>query len=206
MNNFKKGSNFRGGDHGGFGGDRGGFRDKRGKGAFRGGFDKDRDARPVTMHQAVCASCGKTCEIPFKPTGDKPVYCRDCFAGRMAMGGDLSNRRDPRSGGDRGFNRGGREERGGFRNDSRNDFGNSNRDNSAKPQNNEEIKRQLDSLNVKIDKLVYTISKLSDSLNKNTDITVPTKVETINNPENKIEDKQASKKVEKAKTKKITKK
>ncbi len=203
MNNFKKRDNFRGGDRGGFGGkDRGGFGGNRSKGAFRGGFDKDRDSRPVTMHQAVCASCGKTCEIPFKPTGDKPVYCRDCFAGRMAMGGELSNRRDPRSGGNRDFNRGGRNERNDFRNDSRNDFGNSNKDNSLEPQNNEEIKRQLDSLNVKIDKLVYSISKLSDSLNKNSDITVPTKVEIVENPENK----ESSKKVEKAKTKKISKK
>jgi CxxC-x17-CxxC domain-containing protein len=32
------------------------------------------------MHQAICSSCGKECEVPFKPSGDKPVYCRDCFA------------------------------------------------------------------------------------------------------------------------------
>jgi len=31
------------------------------------------------MHQAVCVSCRKFCEVPFKPNGKKPVYCRDCF-------------------------------------------------------------------------------------------------------------------------------
>ncbi len=31
------------------------------------------------MHDAVCAACGKDCEIPFRPTGDKPVYCSSCF-------------------------------------------------------------------------------------------------------------------------------
>jgi CxxC-x17-CxxC domain-containing protein len=31
------------------------------------------------MFAAVCAKCGKKCEVPFKPTGDKPVYCSDCF-------------------------------------------------------------------------------------------------------------------------------
>jgi CxxC-x17-CxxC domain-containing protein len=31
------------------------------------------------LHQATCATCGKSCEVPFKPTGSKPVYCRDCF-------------------------------------------------------------------------------------------------------------------------------
>jgi len=31
------------------------------------------------MFEAVCDSCGKKCEVPFRPTGDKPVYCSDCF-------------------------------------------------------------------------------------------------------------------------------
>lgn len=31
------------------------------------------------MHPAVCSSCGKTTEVPFKPTEGRPVYCRDCF-------------------------------------------------------------------------------------------------------------------------------
>lgn len=31
------------------------------------------------MHSTTCSSCGKTCEVPFKPTGSKPVFCRDCF-------------------------------------------------------------------------------------------------------------------------------
>jgi len=32
------------------------------------------------MHEAICAECGQKCEVPFKPTGDKPVYCTNCFA------------------------------------------------------------------------------------------------------------------------------
>ncbi len=31
------------------------------------------------MHKAVCADCGQDCEVPFKPTAGKPVYCRDCY-------------------------------------------------------------------------------------------------------------------------------
>jgi CxxC-x17-CxxC domain-containing protein len=31
------------------------------------------------MHKATCAKCGKICEVPFRPTGSKPVFCRDCF-------------------------------------------------------------------------------------------------------------------------------
>ena len=41
-------------------------------------FDKKRYS-DKKMYRAVCASCGKTCEVPFRPTGDKPVYCSDCF-------------------------------------------------------------------------------------------------------------------------------
>jgi CxxC-x17-CxxC domain-containing protein len=28
---------------------------------------------------ATCAACGKQTDLPFKPRGDRPVYCRDCF-------------------------------------------------------------------------------------------------------------------------------
>lgn len=49
----------------------------------RGGFKKDfndRESRgPITMHQATCSKCGKECEVPFRPTSGKPVYCNDCF-------------------------------------------------------------------------------------------------------------------------------
>lgn len=31
------------------------------------------------MYDAVCDSCGTATKVPFKPRGDKPVYCRDCF-------------------------------------------------------------------------------------------------------------------------------
>lgn len=34
------------------------------------------------MHDAVCASCGKNCKVPFEPRNDRPVYCSDCFGRR----------------------------------------------------------------------------------------------------------------------------
>ena len=46
----------------------------------RGG--RDDGPRERTFTKAVCADCNKECEIPFKPSGDRPVYCKDCFAGR----------------------------------------------------------------------------------------------------------------------------
>ena len=34
---------------------------------------------PREMHKATCTECGQECEVPFKPTEGKPVFCRDCF-------------------------------------------------------------------------------------------------------------------------------
>lgn len=31
------------------------------------------------MHSAVCSNCGKDCQVPFKPSTDKPIYCDNCF-------------------------------------------------------------------------------------------------------------------------------
>ncbi|MBR2100582.1 MAG: zinc-ribbon domain containing protein [Eubacterium sp.] len=45
-------------------------RDKR-KAALKG---------PREMHDAVCAQCGKECQVPFEPKEDRPVYCSECFA------------------------------------------------------------------------------------------------------------------------------
>ncbi len=58
MRDFNRGGNQR----------RGGFQN-------RGNFDRG----PREMHKAVCSECGKECEVPFKPTEGKPVYCRECF-------------------------------------------------------------------------------------------------------------------------------
>ena len=37
-------------------------------------------SRPREMYPAVCANCGTETEVPFKPTGVRPVYCNDCFS------------------------------------------------------------------------------------------------------------------------------
>lgn len=31
------------------------------------------------MFPAVCARCGKSTTVPFRPNGEKPVYCKDCY-------------------------------------------------------------------------------------------------------------------------------
>ncbi len=43
-----------------------------------GGFGGSGSARE--MHPAVCAQCGTDTMVPFRPRGDRPVYCSDCFS------------------------------------------------------------------------------------------------------------------------------
>lgn len=81
----------------GRGGGRGfGRRDSGGRG-FGGG------ERRQTLNRAVCSDCKKECEVPFKPTGDRPVYCSDCFRNHDNDGGGArstgNNFRKPNFGG-----------------------------------------------------------------------------------------------------------
>ena len=78
--NYDGGSNFkgrsdRGGDRGGRGGFGGGSR-----GGFSGGSRGGDRGGARAMYSATCAECNKPCEVPFKPTGNKPVLCSNCFA------------------------------------------------------------------------------------------------------------------------------
>jgi len=67
-----------------------------------------RSDRPE-MFDAVCDQCGKDCKVPFRPSGDKPIYCSDCFEEK---GGNENRRRYNGDRGRRSFDRGGfREER-----------------------------------------------------------------------------------------------
>ena len=40
-----------------------------------GGYDRG----PREMFSATCSSCGREAQVPFRPSGEKPVYCSDCF-------------------------------------------------------------------------------------------------------------------------------
>ena len=45
------------------------------------GRDSSRNAGGLTLTKAICAKCHVECEVPFKPTSNKPVLCRSCFTG-----------------------------------------------------------------------------------------------------------------------------
>ena len=132
MGNFNdRGGNRGGGFRGGNGGGRPNFK----KGGFGGG---NRDHQ---MHKAVCDECGNSCEVPFRPSSDKPIYCDNCFKDKR---GNEAPRRDFN---DRGPKKG---------------FGN--KPNFSKPanqSNNDDLKKQLSEMNSKLDRLVSAIEKIS---------------------------------------------
>ena len=88
MGNFRKmhGNSNRGGSNNNRGG--GGFGGRRPGG--QGGFDAGRRE----MFPATCANCGKPCQVPFRPSGEKPVYCSDCFGNPKLHGGNNSAPRE----------------------------------------------------------------------------------------------------------------
>lgn len=63
--------------------------------------NQDNRHRERTFTQAICADCNKKCEVPFKPSAGRPVYCSECFSKRKG-GGSFNGNRDnqPR---ERGF-------------------------------------------------------------------------------------------------------
>lgn len=107
MKNFRDSKSYSPGGGKKFGG---GFGSKpAGRGGFGGSrsFGGRSEGRP-SMHPAVCDDCGKHCEVPFKPSGDRPVLCSDCFGGNKSKSGPSSRGRDFGGGRDRDFG-GGRD-------------------------------------------------------------------------------------------------
>ena len=43
---------------------------------------QDSGYRERTLYKVICADCNKECEVPFRPSGDRPVYCKECFSRR----------------------------------------------------------------------------------------------------------------------------
>ncbi len=130
MGNFNDRGNRGGGFRGGNGGGRPSF------GGNRGG-----DRREVSMHKAVCDECHKSCEVPFRPSSDKPIYCNDCFSGKRgneAPRREFNNDRGPK----REFN---------------------DKPSFSKPAAgaNDEVKKQLSEMNSKLDRLISAIEKMS---------------------------------------------
>lgn len=53
---------------------------------FRPRFSEER-----SMHKVTCDSCGESCEVPFRPTAGKPIYCDACFKKNKNPGSENRN-------------------------------------------------------------------------------------------------------------------
>ena len=112
----------------------------------RGGSGGNRDRGPVTMHQATCDKCGKQCEVPFKPTSGKPVYCSACFEGKKETGDN------------RGGSRFSQKSYGSYNAPIKSDFSS-----DASKESNNEIKKQLEILNGKMDLLIKAVESIANA-------------------------------------------
>jgi len=122
------------------GGDRGGFR------GGNGGSDRRGDSQKPQMYSATCSECAKKCEVPFKPSPDRPVLCSDCFNLRK----DFPQKDGPR------------RETAVYRKDAPNDY--APRQTSQPDSRFEDLKRQVEAMNAKLDKVLSLVQ--SSSLTK----------------------------------------
>jgi len=119
-------------------------------------FGGDRNRERPEMHSAICSSCGKECQLPFRPSGDRPVYCSDCFA--------KTNGAEPRRNFDRNDRR---DDRGG----NRPPFRKFDNDTSGKSLR----KLQFEALDAKLDKILNLLSANSTVVAKQAVVPAPKK-------------------------------
>jgi len=48
---------------------------------------------PAQGTPVICSGCGQPTTVPFEPRGDRPVFCRECYAARKGSGGGGSRER-----------------------------------------------------------------------------------------------------------------
>jgi len=170
MKDFKKSGGF-GGSRGG---DRGGRRDFGGRPSFGGNRGGDRGPRRdfgdrPQMHKATCSECAKMCEVPFRPTGEKPIYCSDCFGSKKGAN-DYGNKRDfaPRQ----SFNKP-----------------------EARDNRIDDLKQDIEFMNVKLDRMMRAIESLRIAVPVTKEIAKPIDTTELKKALKKATPKKATKKV-----------
>lgn len=107
---------------------------------FRGGRSfGEGNRKPATLYRAVCAQCSDSCEVPFKPTGERPVLCSSCFK-KNGDSHPKSNRFDePRR------------------------FGADRSDNAGYSQKGSDpVQKQLQAIHVKLDKILEMLGEIEE--------------------------------------------
>lgn len=137
-----------------------------------GGGHGFRDRGRPQMHRATCSDCGEPCEVPFKPTGEKPVFCNECFkgGGRTSFQPKREYAEKPRH--------------------------------EEKPRSNEDLKEQFEKLNAKLDRVIKMLAPIISPEAKESKEVKEEKVEkmeAVKKPAKKTAKKPAAKKETKKK-------
>ncbi len=77
----------RDGGGGGFGGSRGGGGGFGGSPGGGGGYGGGGGGGRREMFDVTCDGCGVQTQVPFQPSGNRPVYCSECFSTQRGGGG-----------------------------------------------------------------------------------------------------------------------
>ncbi len=139
---------------------------RSGGGRFRGGGDfRRRDSGRREMHKAVCDECGESCEVPFRPSRDKPIYCSNCFEKKDGGSSRRPSRTSPR----------------------RSDFG-------KRDDTNKQLLEQVSSLNAKLDRILKVIESSAEKKPVSKKTKVKKVVKKVTSKDKKIKTKKANKK------------
>lgn len=74
------------------------YGDRTDRGSSRSFGGGGRSGGALQLFDVTCAQCGTETQVPFKPSGERPVLCRSCFTG--GDGGSRAARPAARAGGD----------------------------------------------------------------------------------------------------------
>jgi CxxC-x17-CxxC domain-containing protein len=113
----------------------------------RAGFGGRRRGEDKQLFDAVCSKCGNKCQVPFRPTGQKPVYCNACFSEQLEGSRGRFSNRDNRDNHSRSFES--RMNNRGMENNVNVDNGN--------------FERQIVAVNYKIDSILEILKTISQS-------------------------------------------
>jgi CxxC-x17-CxxC domain-containing protein len=119
---------------------RGNSRFGAGRDFRRPSFGGGRSSSDRPMFRTTCSKCGADCQVPFRPTGERPVYCDKCFGENRRSDYKRSDDRNPRE-----------QYSNNYENKSENKGANS----------DGQYKKQFAILNEKLDKILKIISPVS---------------------------------------------
>ncbi|MEI7719883.1 MAG: CxxC-x17-CxxC domain-containing protein [bacterium] len=132
MSAFKKSGGFKPG------GDRPRFAHK----SFTGGHSSRGASPRAELFSATCSQCHKPCEVPFRPSSERPVFCRDCFNSRDTSERSFSGKPSYPSRTPYGKNQ-------------------DQRPTTSTPTHTNELAQQIDAINKKLDALMRLVEGLS---------------------------------------------